>query len=262
MADPVSRVAIVTGSGRGIGKGYAQALAAHGHRVVVADINEPSAKATATELSATGAEALAVAVDVADPDSVQAMVEATRMQFGTVDILVNNAALFGEDIEFNPTGWDPLDGSMEQYRRAMSVNVDSIVHCSRAVAPIMKANGWGRIVNQSSVGAYYDTGNLYSFTKLAVVSLTRMYARALGSAGVTVNAIAPGMTLTEAIRNRFPDEAQAQAFVADFTEKNVPLRRSASLDDLAETLLFLVSDAASYITAQTISVDGGWVSRI
>src|SRR5579875_3475165 len=142
----MSRVAIVTGSGRGIGKGYACALA--------------------------------------DPGAVEGMVQATLAEFGTVDILVNNAALFGDDVEFNPTGWDPLEGTMEQYRRAMSVNVDSIVYCCRAVAPVMKAKGWGRIVNQSSAAVYYDTGNLYSLTKLTVVGLTRLYARALASSGV------------------------------------------------------------------------------
>jgi 3-oxoacyl-[acyl-carrier protein] reductase len=173
----MSRVAIVTGSGRGIGKGYAKALADHDHRVVIADLNEATAKATADELVAAGASALAVQVDVADRESVQAMVDATVAEFGTVDVLVNNAALFGADIEFNPTGWDPVEGSMDQYHRAMSVNVDSIVHTSRAVAPIMKAKGWGRIVNQSSVAVYYDTGNLYSLTKLGVIGLTRMYAR-------------------------------------------------------------------------------------
>jgi 3-oxoacyl-[acyl-carrier protein] reductase len=258
----MTRVAIVTGSGRGIGKGYARALAERGYRVVIADVNEVTAKATAEELATAGGTALAVRVDVGDPDSVGAMVDTTVAEFGTVGVLVNNAALFGGDVEFNPTGWDPLEGSIDQYKRAMSVNVDSIVHCCRAVAPIMKANGWGRIVNQSSVAAYFDTGNLYSMTKLAVISLTRMYARALATSGITVNAIAPGMTVTEAILNRFPDEEQARAYVDTFTGNNVPMGRAASLDDLANALLFLVSDEASYITAQTLSIDGGWVSRI
>jgi NAD(P)-dependent dehydrogenase (short-subunit alcohol dehydrogenase family) len=258
----MSRVAIVTGSARGIGKGYATALAAQDHQVVIADLNEAGAKATADELVAAGRSAIAVQVDVADPDSVGAMVAAATAEFGTVDVLVNNAALFGADVEFNPTGWDPIEGSMEQYRRAMSVNVDSIVHCSRAVAPVMRANGWGRIVNQASAAVYYDTGNLYSFTKLGVVGLTRMYARALASSGVTVNAIAPGMAVTEAILNRFADAEQAETYVSNFTAANVPLGRPAQLEELANALLFLVSDAASYITAQTISVDGGWVNRI
>jgi len=100
----MNRVAIVTGSGRGIGKGYARALADQGHRVVIADLQEDSAKQTADEIAAAGGEALAVGVDVGDAKSVAAMVEATTNRFGTVDILVNNAALFGADIEFNPTG--------------------------------------------------------------------------------------------------------------------------------------------------------------
>jgi NAD(P)-dependent dehydrogenase (short-subunit alcohol dehydrogenase family) len=259
---PTSRVAIVTGSARGIGKGYATALAANDHRVVIADLNEAGAKATADELVASGASAIAVQVDVADPDSVGAMVAATVAEFGTVDVLVNNAALFGADVEFNPSYWDPIEGSMDQYRRAMSVNVDSIVYTSRAVAPIMRENGWGRIVNQSSAAVYFDVGNFYSLTKLSVIGLTRMYAKALATSGVTVNAIAPGMTMTEAIVNRFPDEEQAHAFVAEFTGANVPLKRPAEVEELANVLVFLVSDAASYVTAQTISVDGGWMNRI
>src|SRR5438105_1760719 len=258
----MSRVAIVTGSGRGIGKGYARALAEEGHRVVIADLVESTAKETADEFAAAGHTALAVQVDVAEPDSVASMVDRTVGEFGTVDVLVNNAALFGADIEFNPTGWDPLEGSMEQYHRAMAVNVDGIVHCSRAVAPIMKANGWGRIVNQSSAGIYYDIGNLYCMTKLAVVSVTRMFARALAKSGVTVNAIAPGMTVTEAIVNRFPDVQSARAYADDFANQNVMMRRPGEVGDLMGPLLFLVSDASAYVTAQNLSVDGGWLNRI
>jgi len=258
----VSRVAIVTGGGRGIGKGYARALAQQGHRVVVADIQEDNAKQAADELVAAGGTAIAVAVDVADEQSVAAMVDTTRSAFGTVDILVNNAALFGADIEFNPTGWDPVDGSLEQYHRAMSVNVDSIVYCSRAVAPIMKANGWGRIINQSSAGIYYEIGNLYSLSKLAVVSLTRMFAKALATTGITVNALAPGMTATEAILRRFPDEQSARDYMAQFARDNIPMGRPAEVDDLFGPLLFLVSDASAYVTGQNFSVDGGWLSRV
>jgi NAD(P)-dependent dehydrogenase (short-subunit alcohol dehydrogenase family) len=257
-----ARVAIVTGSGRGIGKGYACALAEHGHQVVIADLNADNAKKTAEEILAKGGTAMALQVDVADAESVTAMVDATVSRFGTVGILVNNAALFGADIEFHPLEWDPLDGSLEQYRRAMSVNVDSIVLCSRAVAPIMMANAWGRIINQSSAGVYYDIGNLYSLTKLAVISVTRMYARALARSGVTVNALSPGMTVTEAILNRFESEEAGRAYAADFAAQNVPMGRPAAVDDLLGPLLFLVSDASSYVTAQNLSVDGGWLNRI
>jgi 3-oxoacyl-[acyl-carrier protein] reductase len=256
------RVAIVTGSGRGIGKGYACALAEHGHPVVIADLIGDNARKTSEEITAKGGTAMAVQVDVADPDAVSAMVESTVTRFGTVDILVNNAALFGADIEFNPLGWDPIDGTLEQYRRAMSVNVDSLVYCSRAVAPIMKAQGWGRIINQSSAGVYFDIGNLYSLTKLAVISVTRMYARALARSGVTVNALSPGMTVTEGILNRFEREEDGRAYAADFAEKNVPMGRPGTIEDLLGPLLFLVSDASSYVTAQNLSVDGGWLNRI
>jgi NAD(P)-dependent dehydrogenase (short-subunit alcohol dehydrogenase family) len=258
----MSRVAIVTGSGRGIGKGYARALAEQGHRVVIADLQEDRAKQTADELVAAGCTAMAVGVDVADVDSVAALVEATTTRFGAVDILVNNAALFGADIEFNPTGWDPLEGTLDQYHRAMSVNVHSIVYCSRAVAPIMQANGWGRIINQASAGVYYDIGNLYSLSKLAVIAITRMYAKALARSGVTVNALSPGMTVTEAILQRFPDEESGRAFAANFAAENIPMGRPAAVDDLIGPLLFLVSDASAYVTGQNLSVDGGWLSRM
>jgi 3-oxoacyl-[acyl-carrier protein] reductase len=237
-------------------------LAGEGHQVVIADLQEGNAKQTADEINAEGGTAMAVPADVADPDSVTAMVDATVDRFGTVDILVNNAALFGADIEFNPISWDPLEGSYEMYRRAMSVNVDSIVYCSRAVAPHMKANGWGRIVNQSSVGVYYDIGNLYSLTKLAVIGLTRMYARALAPWGITVNSISPGMIVTEAILNRFESEEAGRAFAAEFANQNVFLRRPGAPQDVANALLFLVSDAASFVTSENLSVDGGWTNRI
>ena len=258
----MNRVAIVTGSGRGIGKGYARALADQGHRVVIADLQEDSAKQTADEIAAAGGTAMAVGVDVGNVESVAAMIEATTARFGAVDILVNNAALFGADIEFNPTGWDPIEGSLEQYRRAMSVNVDSIVYCSRAVAPIMQGRGWGRIINQASAGVYYDIGNLYSLSKLAVIAITRMYAKALARSGITVNALSPGMTVTEAILRRFPDEESGRAFAASFATENIPMGRPAAVEDLIGPLLFLVSDASAYVTGQNLSVDGGWLSRV
>jgi NAD(P)-dependent dehydrogenase (short-subunit alcohol dehydrogenase family) len=258
----MSRVAIVTGSGRGIGRGYARALAEQGHQLVIADLVEQNAKQTAEGIVAAGGTAISMGVDVGEPSSAATMVERTVREFGTVDILVNNAALFGADIEFNPAGWDPIEGSLDQYRRAMSVNVDSIVYCSRAVAPIMKEKGWGRIINQASVAAYWDLGNLYATTKLGVIALTRMYARALASSGITVNAISPGITVTEAILNRFPDEKAGREYATDFAAKNVPMGRPASVDDITGLLLFLASDASAYVTGQNISVDGGWVNRI
>src|SRR5207245_2860794 len=107
--------------------------------------------------------------DVSDPGDAEAMVKAAVDAFGGVHVLCNNAGLFGADVAmFNPIAWDPVDGSIDQYRKVMSVNVDSIVYCSRAVIPVMKAQGWGRIVNTSSGGVYFDIGNLYSLSKLAV----------------------------------------------------------------------------------------------
>jgi 3-oxoacyl-[acyl-carrier protein] reductase len=178
-------------------------------------------------------------------------------------VLCNNAAIFGADVAmFNPIAWDPVAGPIEQYRKVMSVNVDSIVYCSRAVIPVMKAQGFGRIINTSSGGVYFDIGNLYSLSKLAVNGVTRMFARAVGKDGITVNAIAPGITVTEAHYNRYASIEEAETTLQAFAEKEVPIPRPGRPADIFHVVRFLASDDADYVTGHTLSIDGGWFNRV
>jgi NAD(P)-dependent dehydrogenase (short-subunit alcohol dehydrogenase family) len=260
---PTSRVAIVTGAGRGIGRGYALGLADEGFRVVVADLHGDWAARVAREIVDAGGTAISTTTDVSDQGSVDAMVAEAVRAFGTVDVLVNNAGLFGADIaDFNPIAWDPVNGPIEQWHQVMAVNVDGIVYGSRAVAPVMQAQGWGRIINQSSAGVYFEIGSLYTVSKLAVNGVTRMFARALAKDGITVNAIAPGLTVSEAQINRYASREEADRQMLAFAEANVPIGRPAQPSDLVGALCFLASDASAYMTGQTISVDGGWFSRV
>jgi NAD(P)-dependent dehydrogenase (short-subunit alcohol dehydrogenase family) len=257
------RVAIVTGAGRGIGRGYAVGLAEHGYRIVVADLDGDNAAAVAGEITAQGGEAISTKTDVSDPSSVEAMVAATMDEFGAVHIIVNNAGLFGADVaSFNPLTWDPVDGPMEQWDQVMAVNVTGIVLCSRAVAPIMRSQRWGRIINQSSGGVYFDIGTLYTISKIAVNGVTRLFARALARDGITVNAIAPGLTVTEAHYNRYDTREEAEATLQAMAERDIPIGRPGRPADLVGSLLFLASDASEYMTGHTLSVDGGWFSRL
>jgi len=261
--DRAGQVAIVTGAGRGIGRGYALGLAEHGYRTVVADLDGKWAESVAKEITDNGGEAIATETDVSDGSSVEAMVAATMETFGAVHVLVNNAGIFGADIaDFNPITWDPVDGPLDQWHKVMSVNVDGILLCSRAVAPVMRQQRWGRIINQGSAGIYYEIGNLYSISKLAVNAVTRLFARALAKDGVTVNAIAPGLTVSDAHYKRYATKEEADAQMQAFADREVPIGRPAYPKDLLGTLLFLASDASEFVTGQTLSVDGGWRSRL
>jgi 3-oxoacyl-[acyl-carrier protein] reductase len=257
------QAAIVTGGARGIGERYARALAAQGAAVVIADLDEATAEAVAAGIVEEGGRAIAVRTDVSDEASVGRMVARSVQAFQRIDILVNNAAIFADDVAgFAVLSWDPLTGSMEHWRRLQAVNVDGVLICSRAVAPVMQSQGAGRIVNQSSTGAYMDQGGAYGLTKLGVCALTRMLAARLGPSGVTVNAIAPGLTITDAVMKRpGREDGVAQQHAAAIAAQ-VPLRRVATPDDLVGALLFLAGPDSAYVSGQTLQVDGGWVRRI
>jgi 3-oxoacyl-[acyl-carrier protein] reductase len=243
------KVAIVTGAGGGIGEAYAKGLAAAGARVVVAEIDRERGEKVAGEIARAGGEAIALAVDVASPDSTRAMAEDTVKHFGGVDFLVNNAAIFGG---MKPAPLCEVDWGY--YERFMSVNVNGALHCTRACVPHMKARGGGAIVNQSSTAAWMSAG-FYGLAKLAINGLTGCLARELGPAKIRVNAIAPGPTDTGALRTVVPD-AFIQPMVAQLA-----LARIGTPDDHVPTMLFLLSDAASWITGQVVNVDGGQIMR-
>ena len=248
------KVAIVTGAGgRGnsIGRAYALGLAAAGAAVVVADLNRDGAAAVAAEITATGAQAISVGVDVADPQSTRAMADAAVAAFGGIDILVNNAALMAE-LGFQPT----IDIALDDWNRILSVNLTGALLCSQAVVPSMRARGGGRIVNQTSGGAFPATGT-YGIGKLALVGLTTTLAKNLGKEGINVNAIAPGNVTSDAGKQLVPDDSP---FIK-FLEASVASRPRGAPDELVGTLLLLCSEAGAWITGQVLHVDGGWVLR-
>ena len=248
------KVAIVTGAGgRGnsIGRAYAFGLANVGAAVVVADLNGEGAKLVADEIVAAGGKALAVQVDITQPDSVAAMVEATTAAFGGIDILVNNAALMAELGSLQASNI-----SLDDWNRIFNVNLTGALICSQAVIPEMRKRGGGKIVNQTSGGAY-PAMSIYGISKLALVGLTTTLARQVGREKINVNAIAPGNTASDAGKSLTPDDSP---FIK-FLEMSVAMRVRGAPDELVGTLLLLCSPAGDWITGQVLHVDGGWVLR-
>jgi 3-oxoacyl-[acyl-carrier protein] reductase len=243
------KVAIVTGAGGGIGQAYAEALARDGAAVVVADINTDGADRVAAGIVAEGGTAIAVTVDVSDPESAGAMADRTQAEFGGVDYLVNNAAIFGGmKLDMLLTvDWD-------YYKRFMSVNLDGALVCTRAVYKSMADRGGGAIVNQSSTAAWLYA-NYYGLAKAGVNALTQQLSRELGWQNIRINAIAPGPIDTEANRTTTP-----QKIVADIVQR-IPLSRLGQPEDLVGMCLFLLSDQAKWITGQIFNVDGGQIIR-
>jgi NAD(P)-dependent dehydrogenase (short-subunit alcohol dehydrogenase family) len=248
------KVAVVTGAGgRGnsIGRAYALGLAGAGASVVVADLNLEGAKAVAEEITGSGGKAVAVEVNVADEASALAMGQAAVEAFGGVDILVNNAALM-VDISYD----NCETVSLEAWNRAFSVNLNGALLCARAVIPAMRERGGGRIVNQTSGGAFPATG-LYGISKLALVGLTTTLAKQLGKDGITCNAIAPGNVTSDAGKLLVPDDSP---FIK-FLEMTCATKPRGEPDELVGALMLLCSPAGQWITGQTVHVDGGWVMR-
>ena len=243
------KVAIVTGSGGGIGQAYAEALAREGAAVVVADINAEGAERVAKQIVADGGTAISVPVDVSDIDSARVMADRTLAEFGGIDYLVNNAAIFGGmklDLLLT-VDWD-------YYKKFMSVNLDGALVCTRAVYRKMAKRGGGAIVNQSSTAAWMYA-NFYGLAKVGVNGLTQQLSRELGGMNIRINAIAPGPIDTEANRTTTPQE-----MVADIV-KGIPLSRMGEPEDLVGMCLFLLSDQAKWITGQIFNVDGGQIIR-
>ncbi len=242
------KVAIVTGSGGGIGEAYAKGLAAQGARVVVAEIQKDAGERVAREIRDAGGVAAFVPVDVGSEESTLAMAETVVAEFGGIDFLVNNAAIFGEMklAALLHVDWD-------YYKSFMNVNMDGALLCTRACRSSMKSRGGGAIVNQSSTAAWMGVG-FYGLAKLGINGLTQCLASELGHQNIRINAIAPGPTDTEALK-------KTAGAAADQIVATLPLARKGQPADMVETCLFLLSDAASWITGQVINVDGGQIRR-
>ncbi len=241
------KVAVITGAAKGIGQAYARRLAADGARIVIAD--QDSTAETEQAVRAAGVEALGVKVDVADPDSVAALAAAVEQAFERCDILINNVGIFPnlpfEDVRF------------EDWRRVLSINLDSMFLTAKAFVPGMTARGWGRVVNMASntVATPVTGYTHYVASKAGVIGFTRALASDLGGTGVTVNAIAPSLVRTYGTTVTEPRSEERFATVA----ANQAIKREQVPDDLVGAMSFLTSDDAAFMTGQTLYVDGGWV---
>ena len=243
------KVAVVTGAGRGIGEAYARALAREGAAVVIAELDAERGERVAKAISADGGTALFTPTDVSSEESTREMAEAAKRAFGGVDYLINNAAIYG-DMEMHSLLTVPID----YYERFMAVNQTGCLLVTRAVHESMAERGGGAILNQSSAAAWMGAG-YYGIAKLAMHALTHSLARELGSKNIRVNAIAPGPVDTEATRAIVPEPLLNGLLMT------MPIGRLGQPDDLVGAALFLLSDAASWITGQILSVDGGQILR-
>ena len=246
------KVAIVTGGGRGIGAAFCEALASAGARVVIADVID--GRPVAERIQGRQERALYLRADVTSKESIAKLVDGTEREFGPVDILVNNAALFA-DLPTKPF----TEIGNDEWDRVMTVNVRGPFECAKAVAPAMIGRRSGRIVNIASGTVFKGFVNMmhYVTSKGAVVAMTRCLARELGPHGVCVNAIAPGLTMSEAVAIN----PEWTGIANSGTIASRAIRRDQAPADLLGTLLYLCSDDSAFVTGQTISVDGGSVMR-
>ena len=240
------RVAIITGSGRGIGKEIARRLAAEGASVVISDINFDTARETAREIeSSFKVKVSPVHADVKKGGDIHELVESTMRDFGHIDILVNNAGIM------YPTKIENI--TEQEWDEVLDVNLRGVFFCSQAVSPFMKERRQGGILNIASVAGKIGgvaSGAHYSVSKAGVICLTKMFAKVLAPFGITVNAIAPGPV----------DTAMSQLFSPQEREdliKMCPLGRFADTGDIAEAALFLLSNSGKHITGEILDVNGG-----
>ena len=245
MNEDASRVALVTGGSRGIGRAISELLAGRGHKIAINYVsNEAAAAETVAAIEATGGTAFAVQGDVGDRSAVDSLMGAVHDSLGPIEILVNNAGITRDDLlmRMKPEAWDDV----------IETNLKSVYLCSRAVMRGMLRGRWGRIVSLSSVaGVYGNAGQAnYSAAKAGIIGFTMALAKEIGSRGITVNAVAPGFIATDMTKALGEDAATAAA-------SRITLGRLGLPEEVASAVGYLASDEASYITGQTIVVDGG-----
>lgn len=238
------RIAVVTGGADGIGRATAMRFAQEGAVVVIWDMNEEKGKQTTAEINAAGGKASFLKVNTSNFAEVEAASKKVVEQYGKYEILINNAGITRDSTLKKMTP--------ELWQQVIDVNLTGVFYCAKCAADIMTEQGWGRIVNASSVVALY--GNFgqtnYVATKAGLIGMTKTMARELGKKGVTVNAVAPGFILTDMVR-KMPEE------VLKSMEDKVPVKRLGKPEEIAAAYAFLASDDAAYINGTVISVDGG-----
>lgn len=239
------RVAVLTGSGRGIGRAAALALADEGAKVVISDVDTSAIETCCDMLRANGHECLGIAADVCDPQQVESMVAQVVAQWGKVDILVNNAGFTRDNylLKMPETDWDAV----------LNVVLKGAYVCTKAVLPSMMEQRWGRVINISSRAHLGNPGQTnYSAAKAGLIGFTRALSLEQGKFNITANAIAPGFIETELVR-----ALPTYAALRDAAIKSNPVRRVGSPDDVAAAVLYLASERAGYITGETLHVSGG-----
>ncbi len=240
------KVAIVTGAGRGIGRNIASTLANEGAHVVVADNVEENAKATCEEIGKLGGDAISIVTDVTDRKSIKDMTDQVLEKYKKIDILVNNAAVFG--------GKFFVDDDEENWEKVINVCLYGVLNCTKAVINHMIDNKYGKIVNMSSDAGKVGEARMavYAAAKGGILAFTKSLAMEVGRYDINVNAIAPGMTKTPLFVERVDAEREAKL------KKLYPLKRLGELQDVAGVVAILTSDATSWVTGQAISVNGGF----
>jgi NAD(P)-dependent dehydrogenase (short-subunit alcohol dehydrogenase family) len=252
--------AIVTGGGRGIGRGIALVLVSEGAAVALADIDTASAEATAGDINGSGGRATVIRTDVTDPDSAAAAVEQAIGGLGGVDILVNNAGVVGDHVGGGSITLADWDACYE-------VNLKGTWIMTRAITPHFRERGGGKVVNIASIAGRKGGAGLahYSASKAGAISLTQSLARDLGPMNVNVNAVCPGLLWTDMWRHLeamiggddTPEKVDRRQVFERFIAANCPLGREQTPEDIGQAVAFLVSDAARNITGQALNVDGG-----
>jgi 3-oxoacyl-[acyl-carrier protein] reductase len=245
------RVVIVTGGGHGLGRAYCRGLAREGARVVAADIDEKAARAVADEIRGQGGEAIAVHCDVTQEASVTDMARITIERFGAIHVLVNNAGFYLRPVPVARRSFDEIP--VDEWDRMMAVNLRGVFLCARAVVPSMKAKRAGKIINISSGTVFVGRAGLahYVASKAGVIGFTRVLARELGEFGITANAVAPGLTMSE---DELTDTDRA---LHDRAAGLRCLTRVEKPEDLVGIIVFLCSSDSDFMTGQTMLVDGG-----
>lgn len=238
------RVAVITGGGRGIGEAIALQMADRGAHIVVADLNMEDATRVSDTIRSKGVKSIPVSVDVSNEESVKELFSSVKAEFGGVDILVNNAGITRDTLilRMKEEDWDSV----------LNVNLKSVFLCSREAVKLMAKKRYGRIVNMASVVAFMGNPGQanYSASKAGMVGLTKTIAREYASRGITANAVAPGFIKT-AMTDALAEDVKNEML------RSIPLGRFGTVDDVANAVLFLASEASGYITGHVIHVNGG-----